>query len=106
MKAKQMKAMKKTAAKQQAGNKARRFTFTCAPDDAGKVFLAGSFNNWSPTATPMRKSEKNGAWKRQLMLKPGPHEYRFVVDGDWIADPDAVELKPNPYGGHNSVAHV
>lgn len=98
--------MKKTETNKPTGSKARRFTFTCASDGAGKVFLAGSFNNWSPTATPMRKSGKNGTWKKQLMLPPGPHEYRFVVDGDWITDLDAAELKANPYGGHNSVAHV
>ena len=32
------------------------------------------------------------------------YEYRFVVDGeDWIADDDADDFVPNPFGGKNSV---
>ena len=54
----------------------KRFTFSCARDGAGKVFLAGSFNNWNPTATPMRRSAKDGVFKTSFE----PNTRRQVVD--------------------------
>jgi len=27
----------------------------------------------------------------------------FVVDGQWMPDPNAKEFAPNPFGGQNSV---
>ena len=49
------------------------------------VYLAGSFNNWSQTANKMTKS--GGVFSTTLTLEPGVHEYKFVVDGEWITDP-------------------
>ena len=46
-----------------------------------------------------------GKWVKQLSLTPGRYEYRFVVDGDWVSDPNA-EQTPNPHGGCNSVLIV
>jgi len=61
-----------------------RFTYT--QPGAGAVFLAGDFNDWSTTATPMARDE-NGVWSVVVTLTPGAHEYKFVVDGEWFADP-------------------
>lgn len=72
---------------------------------ASRVFLAGSFNDWRPTATPMVLIA-DGRWIKQLRLPPGRYEYRFIVDGEWITDPEAPEQTPNPYGGCNSVLWV
>ena len=70
--------------------------------DAREVFVAGSFNDWSPTATPMIAAG-DGRWVKKLVLPLGRHEYRFVVDGQWVDDPKANELVPNPHGGQNAV---
>lgn len=67
--------------------------------------VAGSFNNWDPKRTPLRK-EKQGAWKTTLWLPPGRYEYRFVVDGRWISDPNAKESVANGFGTTNSVVVV
>ncbi|KAF2956583.1 isoamylase early set domain-containing protein [Marinitoga sp. 38H-ov] len=68
---------------------------------ASKVFLAGSFNNWDPSAHPMEKS-KNGLWKIMLKLAPGDYQYKFVVNGtDWKEDPDAPGYTPDGFGGKN-----
>ena len=72
---------------------------------AQTVGLAGSFNNWDATKTPMRKSG-SGTWTTRLSLAPGRHEYRFVVDGNWISDPNAKESVANPHGEANSVVVV
>lgn len=73
--------------------------------DAGEVFIAGDFNHWNPRGTPLRQ-EANGTWRTLLLLTPGPHEYRFVVDGQWRSDPRAVRSVANPFGSRNSVMQV
>jgi RNA polymerase-binding transcription factor DksA len=72
--------------------------------DAQEVFVAGSFNNWNPGATPL-VNINHGRWVKYLSLPPGRYEYQFVVDGRWIHD-RARELVDNPFGGLNSVIEV
>jgi Glycogen recognition site of AMP-activated protein kinase len=72
---------------------------------AAAVSLAGSFNDWNPTATPMQR-QNEGSWTKELMLPSGHYQYRFVMDGQWMEDPKAKDYVPNPYGGCNSVLHV
>ena len=72
---------------------------------AREVFIAGSFNDWHPSATPMIRLNE-GKWAKELALSPGRHEYRLVVDGQWIDDPAAKETVPNPFGGINAVLVV
>jgi len=86
-----------------ARNKWVEFKFD-APE-AKTVYLAGSFNNWDPTKTLMRKGE-TGAWIARVFLPTGRHEYRFIADGNWISDSSAKESVPNPHGGVNSVVLV
>lgn len=76
----------------------------CAPG-AKEVSLVGSFNGWDAAALPMKKVG-DSAWAIDLELKPGRHEYRFVVDGRWQEDPNAVTQAENPYGQKNSVLVV
>lgn len=79
--------------------------FTYHDPEAGEVFLAGSFNGWSTSATPMRRLE-SGNWVATVQLGPGKHEYKFVVDGAWITDFDNPDTQPDPYGGVNSIVEV
>lgn len=72
---------------------------------AGEVCLAGEFNEWSPTADPMEKGA-DGIWRITLSLKPGRYEYKFVVDGDYIEDPNNPDTVPDPFSGQNSVLTV
>ena len=72
---------------------------------ATSVFVAGSFNEWSPDATPLAKNG-DGAWGVEIALPPGRHEYRFVVDGTWVDDPQAAETAPNAFDGVNAVLVV
>jgi hypothetical protein len=73
--------------------------------DAREIFIAGSFNDWHPSVTPMIRL-KDGLWAKELFLAPGRYEYRFVVDGQWADDPSAKELIPNPFGSANAVLEV
>jgi 1,4-alpha-glucan branching enzyme len=73
--------------------------------DAKQVCVAGSFNEWKPERTPLVPLG-NGHWAGDLAVKPGRHEYLFVVDGQWVPDPNAKESVQNPFGGRNSVVVV
>lgn len=72
---------------------------------AKQVQVAGSFNEWKPERTPL-VAENNGRWTGNLHLSPGRHEYLFVVDGQWLPDPNARESVENPFGGKNSVLQI
>ena len=73
--------------------------------DAKTVCVAGSFNEWKPEKTPLAPLG-NGRWHGDVTVKPGRHEYLFVVDGQWLPDPNAKESVQNPFGGKNSVLVV
>jgi hypothetical protein len=73
--------------------------------EAKQVFVAGSFNQWRPEKTPLSPAG-NGRWVGDLAVTPGKYEYLFVVDGQWIPDPNAKEAVQNPFGGWNSVLTV
>jgi len=72
---------------------------------ATMVYLAGEFNSWNATATPMKKLP-NGDWVVPMQLKAGTYQYKFVVDGNWVADPDNTEKTPDTLGGFNSVITI
>ena len=72
---------------------------------ARQVFVAGSFNGWEPEQTPL-VAAGNGRWAGDFKVGPGRHEYLFVVDGQWLPDPNAKESVENPFGGRNSVLTV
>ncbi|HUT60520.1 MAG TPA: glycogen-binding domain-containing protein [Phycisphaerae bacterium] len=73
------------------------------PGGAKRVMLAGSFNGWKPA--PMRK-QKGGAFALTVPLASGSHEYKFIVDGEWVVDSENPTWAMNPYGTFNSVAQV
>ncbi|OIO55443.1 hypothetical protein AUJ46_01320 [Candidatus Peregrinibacteria bacterium CG1_02_54_53] len=85
--------------------KEKRITFSCQNPNARSVAVAGTFNDWSADALPLRKKGKK--WEVAITLPPGRYEYRFVVDGDrWTDDPNAHEHCPNPFGESNCILVV
>jgi 5'-AMP-activated protein kinase regulatory beta subunit len=87
------------------GSEAYAVTFEYFNPDAREVLVAGSFNGWQPTATPMSR-QRGGKWFSQVLLPPGHYEYRFVVDGKWQDDPMAAHFVANAFGGLNCVIEV
>ena len=85
--------------------KRKRWTFMLEAKDAQEVILMGDFNNWSSKKHPMQRDEK-GTWNKTVMLFPGNHEYKFLVDGRWREDPSNDRLCPNCFGTYNSVIHL
>jgi 1,4-alpha-glucan branching enzyme len=85
--------------------KTNRVSLELTKPGAKSVFVAGSFNEWTPGQTPLLPAG-DGKWVGDFTLKPGRHEYLFVVDGQWVPDPKAKESVQNPFGGQNSVLIV
>ena len=83
----------------------KRVTFKFEAPKARQVFLAGTFNDWAPDARALKRNNK-GVWSTWTALEPGTYEYLFVVDGEWVEDPDCPDRCPNPHGSHNSVLKV
>ena len=81
-----------------------RFELSAAP--GSRVFVAGTFNNWNPTANQLKDNPGSGHCKTTLVLPPGRHEYKFVVNGEWRVDPNCAESAPNDQGSLNSVITV
>jgi cytoskeletal protein CcmA (bactofilin family) len=73
--------------------------------DADEVRLTGSWVDWDPEGIRMDRDEK-GTWKTTVSLKPGSYKYKFIVDGEWIADPDMDEVVPDGRGGEATPLHV
>ena len=99
------KKTKKTSSKPKSGGAAREVEFTFSAPNARKVCVAGKFNEWNTSATPMKKGE-DGTWKVKIKLSPGKYEYKYFVDGAWASDQSCSELVPNPFGTDNCVISV
>ena len=75
------------------------FKFECRADPGSEVFIAGTFNKWKPSALDkLRDSERDGSFGILLKLRKGLHEYKFLVDGEWLSG--------NEDQTHNRVADV
>lgn len=80
------------------------FTLRVAPE-VKSVFLAGTFNGWSATSTPLVR-QADRSWSVALRLPFGRHEYKFVLDGPdgrkWLPDPNAPS-QADASGNANSI---
>jgi RNA polymerase-binding transcription factor DksA len=83
----------------------RRCQFTLEAPTADRVAVTGSFNGWSLDGEPLARGRR-GVWKATLLLPPGRHEYRFLVNGQWQDDPACTERVANSFGTENCVVHV
>jgi len=83
----------------------RRVRFSYFEPEAQEIFLVGSFNDWNPRATPMARIAP-GEWSVELILPPGEHRYRLLVDGKWCSDPTARKISSNPFGDSDAVLTI
>lgn len=74
--------------------------------NAKSVSVVGDFNSWTVDEALLQKTA-NGVWNITLPIKPGRHEYSFVVDGiRWMADPRAPKAINSDFGKPGSVIVV
>jgi len=66
-----------------------------------EVYLCGTFNGWQKLH--MSRSQKD--FVAMIELGEGDHEYKFLVDGQWVIDPNAPIIENNA-GFKNNCIHV
>jgi 1,4-alpha-glucan branching enzyme len=83
----------------------KRVTLSYRMPDAQSVSVAGDFCDWQTDRCRLKK-DKKGVWTTTITLAPGRYEYRLVVDGEWVNDPNCAERATNEFGGENCVLQV
>ncbi|MEM1447347.1 MAG: glycogen-binding domain-containing protein, partial [Planctomycetota bacterium] len=68
--------------------------------------IAGDFNNWNPSQTPMTKDENLGVWRACVNVPPGRYRYRLVKNGQWVQDPFNRTVESNPFGELNNIIEI
>ena len=53
--------------------------------NAKNVYVAGDFTNWKPNKIRLNRS--GDAWVADVKFPAGNYNYKFVVDGQWMLDP-------------------
>lgn len=82
-----------------------KVTFELPSDVAAQqAVVVGEFNNWDPTATPLKR-KKDGSFSTALTLESGKeYRYKFFLDSArWENDPNPDRLVPNIFGTEDSV---
>lgn len=77
-------------------------TFTL-PAGAAPVSVAGDFNDWDESATPLQGS--GDTCSASVTVERGRcYGFRYVdAEGRWFNDETADTYEPNSFGGHNGV---
>ena len=70
---------------------AKGVTFRVWAPHAEKVYVTGTFNDWSKTSTPLAKAE-NGCWSSEVAEAKAGDEYRY-----WIHGPQGPLSRIDPY---------
>ncbi|MEW5702333.1 MAG: glycogen-binding domain-containing protein [Candidatus Zixiibacteriota bacterium] len=78
-------------------------TFRLSAPDATDVTIGGSFSNWA--LRPLKR-RRDGIWSVTIRLAPGTYDYKFLVDDQWVTDPENPHTVPDPFGGQNSLRTV
>lgn len=95
----------KTETKAKKTEKTKEVTFMFPKTNAKVVQIAGEFNNWDPSKTPLVKDSK-GKWTTTFPLQTGSYQYKYVVDGTWVPDPQNETVAETDLGGVNSIITV
>lgn len=74
-------------------------------DTAAEVLLTGDFTGWAsnPLGGAIPMTLTGSTWTATYTFDPGNYQYKFIVDGTWIADPANPNQVSDGFGGVNSV---
>jgi len=72
--------------------------------NAEKVIITGNFNKWNESDIQMNRSEKG--WVIKMDFPQGIFEYKFIVDGEWMHDPNNSRKTKNQHNTYNSILLV
>ena len=80
--------------------------FVLEAPSARTVAVAGDFNEWDARHV-LADPDADGVWTGRIPLRPGMHQYMFVVDGtEWVTDPGAERWSDDGFGNRNAVLAV
>ena len=73
---------------------------------AQRVELVGSFNSWKPGDVVLQGPDAAGYWTATVKLPAGRYEYLYLVDGQWVSDPQAAAHRPDGFGLENALLAI
>jgi hypothetical protein len=78
-----------------------KFSFNV--ENAETIEILGLNSNWENSIIMSKK--KDGSFSADVNLpKDSTHEFKYLVnEKEWLNEPEADTVKPNEYGGTNSV---
>lgn len=69
------------------------------------VYLSGDFNGWSSSADKLnRVSGTNFFYITKIFERDARLDYKFIVDGNWILDPNNPRTCPGGFGPNSELA--
>ncbi|WP_198170275.1 glycogen-binding domain-containing protein [Mucilaginibacter arboris] len=68
---------------------------------ARRVFVSGSFNNWSTIKGNMNKTDSG--WVFDVRLEPGKYAYKFIINSNWTTDVNNKLSEDDGVGNNNSI---
>jgi len=68
--------------------------------DARRVVVTGNFYNWNPRGIIMHKTDRG--WSLPIYLRDGTYAYKFLVDNQWMPDPENKDVRKDADGNLNS----
>lgn len=89
-----------------ARSTSRGVLFVQPAEGVRSICVAGDFNGWSPSTTPLRFNPALNIFEAMVPLSRGRHHYRLVIDGRWLSDSHNPNTQSNAYGEPNSVVEV
>ena len=77
--------------------------FSFSVENAETIEILGLNSDWENAVIMSKK--KDGTFSADVNLpKDSTHEFKYLVnEKEWINEPEADTVKPNEYGGTNSV---
>ena len=84
-----------------------KVTFAVPAEEAKKVAVLGSFNEWNTKKAVALKKLKNGTFKVTVDLeKDNSYEFKYLVDGTYVNDDQADAYAMNVFGTENGILNL
>ena len=68
------------------------------------VYVAGSWDGWQDKIK--LNHNVDGSFLATIDLRPGEHQYKYIVDGAWRQDSTKKECVSDNLGGYNNILTV
>ena len=81
-------SLRRMPAEQPEAAGSREILFHMMAPEARSVHLVGEFNRWQADIAPSLNKDEDGVWRGRVRLDPGNYQYKYLIDGKWVLDPD------------------